>query len=108
LGAPEWAGFGSATWNRGDFTLNYGVQYLDSTALASTIQIERIETEFGPAGFAPEYWIHNLAFNFDATDEINFYGGINNLTDEVPYLSSSAYPVSGLGRSFFLGVNARF
>lgn len=108
LGAPEWAGFGSASWNRGDFTLNYGVQYIDSTAAASVIQIERIETEFGPAGFAPEYWIHNLAFNFDATDEINFYGGINNLTDEEPYLSSSAYPVSGMGRSFFLGVNARF
>ncbi|TAD74965.1 MAG: TonB-dependent receptor [Sphingomonadales bacterium] len=108
LGAPEWAAFGSVTWNRGDFTLNYGVQYLDSTAAASVMQIERIETEFGPAGFAPEYWLHNLAFNLDATDEISFYGGINNLTDEEPYLASSAYPVSGIGRTYFLGVNARF
>jgi outer membrane receptor protein involved in Fe transport len=36
------------------------------------------------------------------------YGGINNLTDEEPYLSSSAYPVSGIGRTLFLGVTARF
>ncbi|WP_324075241.1 MAG: TonB-dependent receptor [Erythrobacter sp.] len=108
LGAPEWAGFGSVTWNRGDFTLNYGVQYIGSTAVASVIQIERIDTEFGPAGFAPEYWLHNLAFNLDATDEITVYGGINNLTDEEPYLSSSAYPVSGIGRTLFLGVTARF
>lgn len=108
LGAPEFAGFGSVTWNRGDFTLNYGVQYIESTAVASVIQIERIDFEFGPAGFAPDYWIHNLAFSLDATDQVTFYGGINNLTDEVPYLSSSAYPVSGMGRSFFLGATARF
>lgn len=108
LGAPEFAGFGSVTWNRGDFTLNYGVQYIQSTAVASEVQIERINFEFGPAGFAPDYWIHNLAFSLDATDEVTFYGGINNVTDEVPYLSSSAYPVSGMGRSFFLGVTGRF
>ncbi|MEA1618264.1 TonB-dependent receptor [Erythrobacter sp. T5W1-R] len=108
LGAPEWSGFGSATWNRGAFTLSYGVQYIESTALASVIQIERIDTEFGPAGFAKDYWIHNLSFNLDATDRMTFYGGINNLTDEEPYLSSSAYPVSGIGRSFFLGVTTRF
>jgi outer membrane receptor protein involved in Fe transport len=108
LGAPEWAGFGSASWNRGAFTINYGVQYIDSTAAASVIQIERVDFEFGPAGLAPAYWLHNVAFNLDATDEITFYGGINNLTDEEPYLSSSAYPVSGIGRSLFLGVTARF
>lgn len=108
LGAPEWAGFGSASWNRGDFTLNYSVQYIGSTAAASVIQIERVQEEFGPAGIAPEYWLHNLAFNLDATDQITFYGGINNLTDEEPYLSSSAYPVSGIGRTFFLGLTGRF
>ncbi len=108
LGAPEWAGFGSASWNRGAFTINYGVQYIDSTAAASVIQIERVDFEFGAAGLAPAYWLHNVAFNLDATDEITFYGGINNLTDEEPYLSSSAYPVSGIGRSLFLGVTARF
>jgi len=108
LGAPEWSGFGSVTYNRGPFTINYGVQYIKSTAAASTIEIERIDSEFGPAGFAPDYWIHNIAFTLDATDEITFYGGINNLTDEEPYLSSSAYPVSGMGQNFFIGVTARF
>jgi outer membrane receptor protein involved in Fe transport len=84
------------------------VQYIGSTAVASVIQIERIEEEFGPAGFAPEYWLHNLSFTLDATDQITFYGGINNLTDKEPYLSSSAYPVSGIGRTFFLGLTGRF
>ncbi|MCX9146390.1 TonB-dependent receptor domain-containing protein [Erythrobacter sp. WG] len=108
LGAPEWSGFANVTWNRGDFSLNYGVQYIESTAVAGAIEIERIDTEFGPAGFAPDYWIHNVAFNLDVTDEFSLYGGINNLTNEIPYISSSAYPVSGMGRAFFLGVTARY
>jgi len=108
LGAPEWSGFGSVTYNRGPFTINYGVQYIDSTAVASAIEIERINSEFGPAGFAKEYWIHNVAFDIEATDKITVYGGVNNVSNERPYLSSSAYPVSGMGRSFFLGVTARY
>jgi outer membrane receptor protein involved in Fe transport len=108
LGAPEWAGFGSVTWNRGAFTLNYGVQYIQSTAAASVIEIERIDTEFGPAGFAPDYWLHNIAFNLDATKNLTFYGGVNNLTNAIPYISSSAYPVSGIGRFYFLGARVNF
>lgn len=107
-GAPRWSGFGGASWNRGAFTINYGVQYIEAVAAAGVIQIERIDTEFGPAGFAKDYWIHNLSFSLEATDRMTFYGGINNVSDEEPYIASSAYPVSGLGRSFFLGVTTRF
>ncbi|WP_416906978.1 MAG: TonB-dependent receptor domain-containing protein [Polymorphobacter sp.] len=105
---PEWSGFGSVNWRRGIFSLNYGLQYVQSTAAASVIEIERIDEEFGPAGFAPDYWIHNLSFNVDATDTVSFYGGVNNLTNAVPYVASRAYPVSGIGRFMFLGVRGRF
>lgn len=107
LSVPEWSGFGSVNYSRGIFNLNYGVQYVQSTAAASVIQIENIE-QFGPAGFAPDYWIHNVSFNLDATKNISFYGGVNNLTNAEPYISSSAYPVSGIGRYYFLGARARF
>ena len=107
-GAPEFSGFGNVTWNRGALTLNYGVQYIQSVAQASVIQIERIDFEFGPAGFVPDYWLHNVSFALNATDRIQFYGGINNLTNKEPYLASSAFPISGLGRSYFLGVTTRF
>ncbi|MBB6228692.1 outer membrane receptor protein involved in Fe transport [Polymorphobacter multimanifer] len=107
LGVPEWSGFGSVSYNRGPFSMTYGVQFVQSTAAASVIEIERIDEEFGPAGFAPDYWIHTVSFNFDATRELSFYGGVNNLTNAVPYISSSAYPVSGVGRFFFLGARVR-
>jgi iron complex outermembrane receptor protein len=108
LSVPEWSGVGTVSYNRGKFTITYNVQYVQSTAAASAIQIERIATEFGPAGFAPDYWIHNIAVNFDISDRFTLYGGVNNLDNAEPYVSSSAYPVSGMGRFIFAGVRANF
>ncbi|WP_439545891.1 TonB-dependent receptor domain-containing protein [Sandarakinorhabdus sp.] len=108
LSVPEWSGVASLNWNRGPVTLGYTLQYVQSTAVASAIQIERIMTEFGPAGFAPDYWVHNANFNVDIMkDRFSVYGGINNITNAAPYLSSSAYPVSGMGRFYFLGIRAK-
>jgi outer membrane receptor protein involved in Fe transport len=108
LSVPEWSGVGTVSYNRGKFTLTYNVQYVQSTAAASAIQIERIATEFGPAGFAPDYWIHNIAVNFDISERFTLYGGVNNLDNAEPYIASSAYPVSGMGRFIFAGVRANF
>jgi outer membrane receptor protein involved in Fe transport len=109
LSVPEWSGVGSINYNRGAFTLGYNVQFVQSTAAAGAINIERINEEFGPAGFAPDYWIHNVNFNVDIMkDRVSIYGGVNNLTNAAPYLSSSAYPVSGMGRFYFLGIRAKY
>jgi iron complex outermembrane recepter protein len=107
LGVPEWAGLFSADYNRDAFTLNYRMQYIGEQAVASVIQVERIETEFGAAGWADEYFVHDLSANYEFSDQIMVYGGVNNLTNEKPYLASSAYPVSGMGRFYFLGVKLR-
>ena len=108
LSVPEFAGVFNANISRGPVSLNYSLQYVQSTASAAAIQIERIATEFGPAGFAPDYYVQNLSASIDANDKFTFYGGVNNLTDLQPYISSSAYPVSGIGRYLFAGVRTRF
>ncbi|OYY63311.1 TonB-dependent receptor domain-containing protein [Sphingomonas sp. 28-62-11] len=107
LSVPEFSGTANINVKRGRFTVGYNVQYIDSTAVAAAVQIERIATEFGDAGFAPTYFVHGLSFNFDIFKDSAIYGGVNNLTDAQPYLSSSAYPVSGLGRLFFLGIRTK-
>jgi iron complex outermembrane recepter protein len=107
-GAPEWSGLASASWNRGDFTLNYQLQYIGKQAIAAAVQIERIDLEFGPAGFAPEYWVHNMAASIDVTEDFTMTAGVNNLTDKEPFIASSAYPVNGIGRTLFIGVQAKF
>lgn len=107
LSVPEFQGTANLNINRGPFSFGYNVQYIDSTAAAAAIQIERIAVEFGDAGFAPTYFIHGLSFNVDVFKDSAIYGGVNNLTDAQPYLSSSAFPVSGLGRLFFLGIRTK-
>lgn len=107
LGVPEWAGLFSAGWTRDRFTLDYRMQYIGEQAVASVIQVERIDVEFGPAGWAEDYFVHDLSASYRWRDALTFYGGVNNLTDEEPYLASSAYPVSGMGRYYFLGVRFR-
>jgi len=107
LGAPEWAGLLSTSWNRGPFTLNYRMQFIGEQAVASAVQVERIDLEFGPAGWADEYYVHDLSGSYEWGESFTFYGGVNNLTNEEPFLASSAYPVSGLGRYYFLGVKYR-
>jgi outer membrane receptor protein involved in Fe transport len=101
--APEWAGTASLGFNRGPLTLSYRMQYLGKQAIASAIQIERINTEFGPAGFADPFYVHNVSGSYEWSDQVTVYGGINNLTDEAPFIASRAYPVSGMGRFYFLG-----
>lgn len=105
---PEFSGVVTANVTRGPLSLNYSLQYVQSTAAAGVIQIERIQAEFGNAGFAPDYYVQNLSASLRVNDRFTFYGGVNNLTDLQPYLASSAYPVSGVGRYIFIGVRTRY
>ncbi len=107
LGAPEWSGLFTAAWNRDALTVSYGMQYIGEQGVAIAVQIERVGLEFGPAGIADEYFVHNLSADYAWNDQFTFYGGVSNLTNEEPYLASSAYPVSGIGRFYFLGLKAR-
>lgn len=51
LSVPEFQGTANLNIKRGPFSFGYNVQYIDSTAAAGAIQIERIAVEFGDAGF---------------------------------------------------------
>jgi iron complex outermembrane recepter protein len=104
---PEWSAVGSASWSNGPYSVTYRLQYLSSQTYAG-VQIERADSEFGPAAYAPEYFIHDLSFSIDAGDRFTFYGGINNFTNEQPYFNRVSYPVSPVGRFFFVGARARF
>ncbi len=108
LSAPEWSGLGSLTWGRGPVDVTWRTQYVGKQAIASIIQIERIDLEFGEEGYARAYWLHDVSFNFEFNEGFELYGGISNLTNAKPYLASSAYPVSGVGRSYFLGMRGKF
>lgn len=106
LGAPKWSGLASLGFARGPLSLRYQMQYLGEQAVASAVQIERVALEFGAEGMADEYIVHGSSGNFE-WNQYTFCAGVNNLTNEKPFLASSAYPVSGMGRFCFAGVKAR-
>lgn len=108
LGAPKRAGTVSFGWAHGDFGLTWRGQYIGSQAVAGAVQIEDVATQFGAAGIAKAMWVQNLSGTYELREGIQAYAGVSNLTNEQPYIASSAYPVSGIGRSFFLGLRAKF
>ncbi len=107
LQRPEWAGNIRANVRRGPFNFNWQTQYIGKQGLRA-VEIETVDVIFGPAGIASRTFIHDVSFSYQVDDRIQVYGGINNLTDEKPFITEFAFPVSPIGRFFFIGVNASF
>lgn len=103
LQRPEWSGRATATYGYRDFNLNYTVTYLGKMGLRG-VEIETVAAQFGPAGITGETWIHNFGASYIFSDfGIEVFGGVNNLSNVKPFITERTYPVSPVGRSFFLG-----
>jgi len=107
---PEWAGQLNASVTTGPLTLALSTSYLSKQTLdyESGVEIETVDKNYGRDGYTDPFFTHNLTGRYSFSSDILFYGGITNLTDEDPYLSERGYPVSVVGRSYFLGLNYTF
>ena len=91
--------------SRGEYGLSLTTQYLSKQLLTyeDGAEIETAMANFGPTAFTDsQTFIHNIRGSF-TTDGFSVYGGINNLTDESPFITERAYPVSPVGRYFYIG-----
>lgn len=101
-GRPEWAVNLFLDWERGPFRLGWQTQYLsEQTELG--VEIDELDALFGEIGNAGDFYRHDLEFGYEHSEELSFYGGVNNVTDEDPFRTQVAYPVSPRGRFFFIG-----
>lgn len=107
---PEWAAQLNASVSAGPLTVALNTSYLSKQTLEyeSGVEIETVYQNYGPSAFTDEFYTHNLTGRYEFSPEILFYGGVTNLTDEDPYLTERGYPVSVVGRSYFLGLNYAF
>ncbi|MEM6474648.1 MAG: TonB-dependent receptor [Pseudomonadota bacterium] len=110
LQRPEWAGRAGATWNWKGLSVNYGLTYQDAQALRA-VEIETVgigsSFAYTPTnGISDDVFIHDISFNYDATEMFTVYGGVNNIFNTNPFVTEQAYPVSPVGTLFFLGVRA--
>ena len=104
LQRPEFAANGFFNYRRGPFAFTWQTQFLDEQGLRS-VEIETVETVFGPAGIADAVFIHDLNASYQISDQFQLYGGINNVLNRDPFITEQAFPVSPLGRYFFAGIN---
>jgi outer membrane receptor protein involved in Fe transport len=112
--SPEWQATFDLGWNRGPLTVNYGFQWFNKTQRISNRSLNG-DSDL-PGGnrdtFAAAYYyydaklVHDIHVNFETSRGLSVFGGIRNLTDEKPAFDRIFYPVSPVGRSYYLGVEA--
>ncbi|MGA1581061.1 MAG: TonB-dependent receptor domain-containing protein [Luminiphilus sp.] len=101
LQLPEWSASMNLSWDRGPLSLGLQVGYQSRQAVD---EIQDIKERYGADAFFDEVYILDLYANYQLSDSLSVYGGVNNLTDEEPFSTELAWPVGPRGRFFFLGV----
>ena len=106
---PEWASQIGLTVANGPFSATWRTQFLSKQTLSyeDGVEIETVDDNFGPDGFTDDIYFHDLMAAWQMDNGIRFYGGIENVTNEKPYVTERAYPLSPRGRYFYAGINVR-
>lgn len=106
--APKYSATFDLGWTKGPLTLNYGINWWTKTRRVTREQ-QAANPDYVPAGFIwfKERWEHELFANYNIDERFDIYAGVNNLFDSKPDVGAVAYPVSAVGRSFFMGFKAK-
>lgn len=106
--APKFSAMFDLGWTQGPVTVNYGINWWSKTR-----RVTREQEAANPDYVASEYiwykekWEHEMYVSYDVDDRFSIYAGVNNLFDTKPDVGATAYPISAVGRSFFLGAKAK-
>lgn len=103
---PEWIINARASWTISDLRLSWAGRYEDSQLL-SGISNQQIDANplFADPSQTGDSWVHDINFAYTFSDNINVYGGLNNVLDEEPYLGTLSRPAGPRGRYGFVAVN---
>jgi iron complex outermembrane receptor protein len=101
---PKWNASGDITWNKGAFTLNYGVTWFSKTRRFTTEELAANPDLSDPKYFwYKEKWQHDVQAKLAIDDKFEFYVGANNVFDQRPDVGSINYPISLIGRYLYAG-----
>lgn len=100
---PELSGNLTLSWARGPLSTSFQTTY-QSRQFADDINDFDL---LGDAGFFDEVFIFDANASYEISDVWSVYGGVNNIADEEPFSTQTAWPVGPRGRFFFFGVNYR-
>ena len=106
---PKFSATLDASWQRGPLTLSYGLNWSGKTDRFTRETLAGDPDYSDPRYFrVKEKWDHEISASYDVADNVNVYGGINNLFDQRPAFGYSSYPISAMGRYFYLGAKMNF
>ena len=105
LNYPEWALNTQIRWSKGPFSLGLYSNY-QSKQTRAAVEIENVSSFDTP--YNDPIWTHDVSGQWTVADGRRITLGVKNLTDETPFVSATETPVSGVGRYFFLRLNASF
>ncbi|MGH8168133.1 MAG: TonB-dependent receptor domain-containing protein, partial [Woeseiaceae bacterium] len=100
---PEWAGNFNARWITDRLTIGYYGRYLGNQLHRL---VEENEAESFDNAWSGSLWIHDLSGSFAINESYTIYGGIQNVTDEDPFITQPSFPTGTRGRYLFFGVTA--
>ena len=99
---PELSGNLLLSWDRGPFGLGFQTSYISRQSVDEIEDV--LAGQFGDAGFFDETFIFDANGTFDFSENITLYGGVNNIADEIPFSTQTAWPIGPRGRFFFAGI----
>ena len=106
---PRNAAVVDLSWQRDAISIRYGLNWF-----ARTKRYTDAELRGDPDLAARQYlyakpsWEQDINVNWDMNQRVSVWVGVNNLFDQKPEFGYRSYPVSALGRFFYLGAKARF
>jgi outer membrane receptor protein involved in Fe transport len=96
------------SWDRGPVRVGLQTIYQGKQGVDEIEEVRGIAGQsplYGSAGFFGNVLISDLNASYQWRDGVNFFGGINNLWDEEPFSTQTAWPVGPRGRTLFLGLS---
>ncbi len=104
---PEWSGNLTLSWARGPVDVSVQTNYQSKQSVDEIEDVLGLNGNaklFGDEGFFDETYIVDANASYKFSESVTFYGGVNNIGDEEPFATQTAWPVGPRGRFFFFGV----
>lgn len=102
--APEWQANFDLTWQLDSLLVHYGVNYF-----AETYRYSFQQRRANPDMVAREYrkydarFTHDMQVRYGFANGLSVYAGVDNLTNQKPDIGALFYPVSAVGRYWYVG-----
>lgn len=106
--SPELSGNLELSWERGPLNVAFQTTYQSKQAVDEIEVVRGLGDQavlYGDDGFFDEVYIFDINASYQFDDSITVFGGINNIANEEPYSTQTAWPIGPRGRTVFLGVS---